>query len=61
MTRPPTAVGRVLLEAALVAVVGAAFAFAANRISPRGLALARNYFPTGTNNVVRAVASSPFR
>jgi rhodanese-related sulfurtransferase len=51
-----SAVGRVLLEAALVAVMGAAFAFAANQISPRGLALARNYFPTGTNNTVRGVA-----
>jgi rhodanese-related sulfurtransferase len=44
---------RVLREAALVAVVGAAFAFVANRVSPRGLALARNYFPTGTNQAVR--------
>lgn len=51
-----TPVGRVLLEAALVAVVGAAFAFAANRISPRGLALARDYFPTGTNDVVPTAA-----
>jgi rhodanese-related sulfurtransferase len=50
-----TPVGRVLLEAVLVAVFGAAFAFAANRISPRGLALARDYFPTGTNEVVPAV------
>jgi rhodanese-related sulfurtransferase len=50
-----TPVGRVLLEAAFVAVLGAAFAFAANRISPRGLALARDYFPTGTNEVVPAV------
>jgi rhodanese-related sulfurtransferase len=53
-----SAVGRVLLEAALVAVMGAAFAFAANQISPRGLVLTRNYFPTGTNNAVRAVASA---
>ena len=36
---------RTLLEGALVAVMGVAFAFAANAISPRGLALARNYFP----------------
>ena len=49
-------VGRILLEGALVAVTGAALAFAANQISPRGLALARNYFPTGTNNSVRAIA-----
>jgi rhodanese-related sulfurtransferase len=53
-----SAVGRVLLEAALVAVVGAAFAFAANHISPRGLELARNYFPTGNNNVVPAFANA---
>lgn len=46
--------GRVLLEAVLVAVMGMAFAFAANLISSRGLALARNYFPTGTNSSVRA-------
>jgi rhodanese-related sulfurtransferase len=38
----------VLLEAVLVAVIGAAFAFAANGISPLGLKLARNYFPTMT-------------
>lgn len=54
-TAHQTPVGRVLLEAALVAVFGAAFAFAANRISPRGLALARDYFPAGTNEVVPAV------
>jgi rhodanese-related sulfurtransferase len=53
-----SAVGRILLEAALVVVVGAAFAFAANHISPRGLVLARNYFPTGTNNAVRASADA---
>ena len=53
--------GKILREAVLVAVVGATFAFAANRISPRGLALARNYFPTGTNNAMRVspVANPP--
>lgn len=35
----------ILLEGAAVAVMGVAFAFAANALSPRGLALARNYFP----------------
>jgi rhodanese-related sulfurtransferase len=35
----------VLLEGLLVAVTGAALAFAANRLSPRGLELTRNYFP----------------
>lgn len=47
-------VGGVLLEAVLVAVVGAAFALAANQFSPRGLALTRNYFPVETNSVVQA-------
>ncbi len=51
-------VGRILLEAMLVAVVGAVFAFAANRISPRGLSLARNYFPTGTNDAMRTSAGA---
>lgn len=37
-------VGKVLGEAILVAVVGALVALAANRISPRGLSLARDYF-----------------
>ena len=44
----------VLLEAALVVVIGALFAFAANRVSPRGLALTRNYFPAGTGRLVSA-------
>lgn len=46
-------VRRVLVEAAVVAVVGAVIAFAANAISPRGLALARNYFPSTTGESVR--------
>jgi rhodanese-related sulfurtransferase len=37
--------GKILLEAVAVALAGAAFAFAANELSPRGLELARNYFP----------------
>jgi rhodanese-related sulfurtransferase len=46
-------------ETVLVLAVGAAAAFAANALSPRGLALARNYFPGGTTNAVsRAVAVS---
>ena len=44
----------VLLEAALVVVIGALFAFAANWVSPRGLALTRNYFPAGTGRLVSA-------
>jgi rhodanese-related sulfurtransferase len=51
-----TPVGSVLREAVLVAVIGATFAFAANRISPRGLALATDYFPTETNPPVRMAA-----
>ncbi|HKW30843.1 MAG TPA: rhodanese-like domain-containing protein [Verrucomicrobiae bacterium] len=50
--------GRILREAVLVAVVGAVFAFAANQVSPRGLSLARNYFPTGLNDAMRASASA---
>jgi rhodanese-related sulfurtransferase len=51
-------VGRILAEALLVAAIGAAFAFAANQISPLGLALTRDYFPSGTNHVVRPVAGA---
>ena len=36
---------RLLQEGALVAVVGAALAFAANALSPCGLVLTKNYFP----------------
>lgn len=53
------AVGRILLEATLVVIVGIAFAFAANEVSPRGLRLVRNYFPTGTNHAVRVVSTLP--
>jgi rhodanese-related sulfurtransferase len=45
-----------LQEGALVAVIGAALAFAANALSPRGLQLSRNYFP-GAN--VTAAVSTP--
>lgn len=62
-TRPvrssrPHVIGDTLLEAMLVAAVGGVFALATNHISPRGLELARNYFPTGTNDLVRAVATN---
>jgi rhodanese-related sulfurtransferase len=40
------------VEAAVVALAGAAFAFAANQLSPRGLNLARNYFPGGAEQAV---------
>ncbi len=39
---------RVLLEALLVAVAGLVFALSANQVSPRGLVLARDYFPGAT-------------
>jgi rhodanese-related sulfurtransferase len=55
-TNRRSAPGSILLEAVLVAVVGAAFALAANRISPQGLSLARDYFPTETNDRMRASA-----
>jgi rhodanese-related sulfurtransferase len=51
------AAGTIFGEAVLVAALGAAFAFAANQISPRGLALTRDYFPSGTTHSVRPVAS----
>jgi rhodanese-related sulfurtransferase len=50
--------GRILADALLVAAVGAGFAFAANQISPRGLALTRDYFPAGTAHAVRPVADA---
>ena len=49
-----------MFEAVLVALAGAVFAFVANAVSPRGLALARNYFPNGTNGTVSAsIAAQP--
>lgn len=45
---------RVLLEALLVAAVGAVIAFAANALSPRGLKLAQDYFHGETLPVPRA-------
>jgi len=55
----------IVVEAAIVAVIGLGVALAANQISPRGLALSRNYFPGGTNSIpaapkpVQAAAVSP--
>lgn len=46
-----------VVEAAVVIVVGFALALAANQVSPRGLTLSRNYFPKGTNTV--AVVPKP--
>jgi rhodanese-related sulfurtransferase len=43
---------KILQEALFVAVIGAALAFGANLVSPRGLALTRNYFPAGISRPV---------
>lgn len=45
------------MELAVVAVAGIFLAFMANRVSSHGLELSRNYFPTGTNNLLR---TAPF-
>ena len=52
---------QILLEALFVSTVGAAVAFAANQLSPRGLALTRNYFPeaSGTAGPGPAPANVP--
>jgi rhodanese-related sulfurtransferase len=47
------AAGTIFGEAVLVAVLGTAFAFVANQISPSGLALARDYFPSGIEHSIR--------
>jgi rhodanese-related sulfurtransferase len=49
--------GRIFGEAAIVAVLGTALAFVANQVSPQGLALTRDYFPSGTAHTVRPVAA----
>jgi rhodanese-related sulfurtransferase len=51
-------VGRILAEALLVAAIGAVFAFAVNQISPRGLALSGDYFPTGIAHQVRPAVNT---
>jgi len=50
-------VRNVLLEALLVAAAGIVLAFGANLVSPRGLALTRNYFPAGISRPVPAATS----
>jgi len=56
MKRPiPT----ILTEAVVVGLAGGALALAANAISPRGLALSRNYFPAGTNQTAATPAPVP--
>jgi rhodanese-related sulfurtransferase len=39
----------IVFEAVIVVIVGFGLALLANELSPRGLALSRNYFPTGPN------------
>jgi rhodanese-related sulfurtransferase len=46
------------VEALFVAVTGVAFAFTANQISPRGLALTRNYFPAKNNHTTTAATNT---
>jgi rhodanese-related sulfurtransferase len=48
----------VVLEALVVAVIGAALAFAANGISPRGLKLTRDFFPTGPHTTTHQPVST---
>ena len=52
-------VGNVLLEALLVAAAGIVLAFGANLVSPRGLALTRNYFPAGISRPAPAARALP--
>jgi rhodanese-related sulfurtransferase len=48
----------IALEAGVVVLAAAAFAFAANEVSPRGLNLQRNYFPAGTNHALAPILYS---
>jgi rhodanese-related sulfurtransferase len=48
----PSTLARIVLEAVVVVLAAGVFAFAANEVSPRGLKLARNYFPGGANQPV---------
>jgi rhodanese-related sulfurtransferase len=52
-------VRKVLLEGALVAAIGAALAFAANALSPRGLKLGKNYFPGAQPSLPSPGAATP--
>ncbi|HEX5397661.1 MAG TPA: rhodanese-like domain-containing protein, partial [Verrucomicrobiae bacterium] len=49
---------RIVGEAATVATLGMALAFFANQVSPGGLSLTRDYFPSGTAHTVRPVAAA---
>jgi len=48
----------VLQESVLVALLGAALAFAANALSPRGLQLTKNYFPGKTSTLPGPAAAT---
>lgn len=50
---------RVLTEGVIVALAGALLAFAANEVSPRGLALARNYFPGAARSPLPTANPTP--
>jgi len=52
-------VKKVLVEAALVAITGAALAFLANGFSGRGLKLTRNYFPGADRPSLTRSSSNP--
>jgi rhodanese-related sulfurtransferase len=56
----PSRLKVVLLEALLVGAAGAALAFAANALSPRGLKLTQNFFPgdTGRNQALPAASTN---
>ena len=49
---------KILWEGVLVAMIGAAFAFAANEVSPRGLRLTQNYFPGATRGSLPSGAAT---
>lgn len=51
-----TEIRTIIVEAAIVVIAGLGIGLAANQLSPRGLALSRNYFPMGTNQVSPARA-----
>jgi len=55
-SRRLTGLRQVLQEALVITVAGLAFAAAANRLSPRGLVLSRDYFPSAPQP---ALAASP--
>jgi len=52
-------VKKILLEGALVAVLGAVVAFAGNALSPRGLKLTRDYFPAAPRSAPSTQTIAP--